>query len=79
MKIIYVLIKTVHGKLKIVSSKLRTFEEVEDIHEVYGQYDIVAKIVLESQSEIKKFIQNKLLIVEGIESTETLMAFDEEN
>ncbi|MBC8494679.1 Lrp/AsnC ligand binding domain-containing protein [archaeon] len=79
MKIIYVLIKTVHGKLKIVSSKLRTFEEVEDIHEVYGQYDIVTKIVLESQSEIKKFIQNKLLIVEGIESTETLMAFDEEN
>ncbi len=71
------LIKTMHGKLKIVSSKLRTFEEVEKIHEVYGRYDIIAKIVVEDRTEMKKFIQNKLLILEGISSTESLIVFDD--
>ncbi|NQU98377.1 Lrp/AsnC ligand binding domain-containing protein [Candidatus Woesearchaeota archaeon] len=78
METSYILIKTIHGKLKIVSSKLKTYEEAEEVHEIYGRYDIIAKIVVESRDELKKFIQNKILILEGISSTESLVVFDDE-
>jgi len=76
METIYILIKCVHGKLKIVSSKLKTFEEIAEINEVYGRHDIIAKIVVESKEDMNKFIQNKMLIVEGILSTESLVVFN---
>ncbi|MBU0472005.1 MAG: Lrp/AsnC ligand binding domain-containing protein [Nanoarchaeota archaeon] len=76
MEISYILIKTIHGKLKLVSSKLKTYEEVEEMHEIYGRYDIIAKVVVDSRDDLKKFIQNKLLILEGIASTESLVVFD---
>ena len=79
MEIVYILIKTVHGKLKIVSSKLKSYEEIEELHEIYGRYDIIAKIVVDTREDIKKFVQNKLLILEGISATESLVVFDEED
>lgn len=76
MEVAYVLIKTVHGKLKIVSSKLESFSEVDELDEVFGQYDIIIKVLTENRGEMKRFLQNKLLILEGIQSTETLMVFN---
>jgi len=73
MEVMFILIKVTHGKLKLVSSKLRDFEEIEEVNEIYGRYDIIAKVVVESKEEVKKFIQNKLLITEGISTTETLI------
>ncbi len=69
------LIQTEHGKLKLVSSKLNKCEEIEQIDEVYGRFDIIIKIVVENQDELKKFIQNKIFIVEGITDTETLLVY----
>jgi len=79
MEIVYILIRTIHGKLKLVSSKLKTFSEIKEIYEVYGRYDIIAKIVVETREELNKFIQNKLLILEGISGTETLIVIGDEN
>jgi len=78
MEITYILIKTIYGKLKIVSSKLKSYEEVEEIHEVYGRYDIIVKVVVPTRDDMKKFIQNKMLILEGVASTESLVVFDDE-
>lgn len=75
MKIAYILIKTRHGKLKVVSSQLKGYEEVEEIHETFGRYDIIAKVTVEDENEMKQFIQNKFLITEGIDSSETLIVF----
>lgn len=76
VEIVYILIRTIHGKLKLVSSMLQTYEEIEEIHEVYGRYDIIAKIVVSDREELNKFIQNKILILEGIAGTETLVVFN---
>ncbi len=78
MNILYVLIKVSHGKLKVVSSKLRSYEEIIEVHEIYGRYDIIAKVVLENEGEMRKFMQNKLLITEGMIGTETLVVLKEE-
>ncbi|MBU0666268.1 MAG: Lrp/AsnC ligand binding domain-containing protein [Nanoarchaeota archaeon] len=76
MIVAYMLIRAKHGKLKIVSSKLKEYPEIEEIHEVYGRFDIIAKIFVEDEISLKQFIQNKIFIVEGIHDTETLLVYD---
>ena len=70
------LINTRQGKLKIASSKLKEFEEVKEVHEIYGRFDLVVEVETENRTELKAFIQNKLQITEGIKSTETLLVND---
>ncbi len=76
MDVAYVLIKCSHGKLKIVSASLKKFDEVDEVHEVYGRFDIVAKVICSDRAELKSFMQNKLQILEGVSSTETLIVND---
>ena len=75
----YMLINTRQGKLGIASSKLKDFEEVREVHEVYGRFDIVAEVETGTRSELKAFIQNKVQITEGIKSTEVLLVNDLED
>jgi len=72
----YMLINTRQGKLRIVSSKLREFEEVKEVHEVYGRVDIIAEVETKTNAELKAFIQNKIQITEGIKDTEVLLVND---
>lgn len=76
MEVAYILIECVHGKLKLVSNTLKKYDEVDELHEVYGNYDIVTKVVCDDRSQLKSFIQNKLQITEGIRRTQTLIAND---
>jgi len=70
------LINAKHGKNRIVSGALQKLENISEIHEVYGRYDIVAKIEAESLSKMRKFIQNKIMIIEGIVRCESLFVSD---
>ena len=70
------LINTRQGKLKIVSAKLRELDEIKEVHEVYGRFDLVAEIETKDRNELKSFIQNKIQIIESIKSTETLLVND---
>lgn len=70
------LINTRQGKLKIVEAKLREYQEVKEVHEVYGRFDLIAEIETENRAELKSFIQNKIQIIESIRSTETLLVND---
>jgi len=76
MEVVYILVKTRQGKLKIASSALKKYEEVDEIHEVYGRFDILVKVIAKDRAELKAFIQNKLQITEGIKDTETLLVND---
>ncbi len=72
----YMLIQTTQGKLKIVSSSLKKFPEVTECHEVFGRFDIIAKIEVDDYESLKRFMQNKMLIIEGIRNTETMVVYD---
>ncbi|MBR9703281.1 Lrp/AsnC family transcriptional regulator [Candidatus Woesearchaeota archaeon] len=69
----YFLCKARQGKLKIAANSLREHEELEDVNETLGNYDIICKGVFEDMDDLKTFIQNKLQITDGIKDTETLM------
>ena len=76
MEVAYLLLNCRQGKFKLVANALRKFEEVDDLHEVYGRFDIIARVVCNNRSDLKSFIQNKLQITEGIRSAETLLVSD---
>jgi len=78
MTLVYMLIQTKHGKIKLVSAALRKFEEIEELHELYGRYDIIAKIKVASPEELRRFVQNKMRLTDNIQRTETLFVSDEE-
>lgn len=74
------LINTKQGKLKIVEAKLKEYDEIKEIHEIYGRFDLIAEVETGSLAELKSFIQNKIQIIESIRGTETLLVNDlEEN
>ena len=72
MKLSYLLIRAVHGKISLVKAKLENYEEITEIYEVFGRYDIIAKVETFSGKEFRKFIQNKMRIIEGIKSIEPI-------
>ena len=76
MVIAFMLIHVKPNKLKIVSNTLTKLEEVKEIHEIYGRFDIIAKVEVSSNEELQSFFQNKISIVEGIRTTETLITLD---
>lgn len=76
MEVAYLLLNCRQGKFKLVANALKKYEEIDELHEIYGRFDIIAKVVCTDRHELKSFIQNKLHITEGIRSAETLMVSD---
>ena len=76
VQVAYMLLTTKYGKEKEVSEYLMDFKEIEDVHILYGQFDIIIKIKAEDMKRIEDFILNKIRTNKDIESTETLIASD---
>lgn len=78
MALVYLLIRAEHGKEGIVKATLSKYDEIKEIHEIFGRYDILAKVQTEDIVKFRRFIKNKLRIIEGIKSTEPLFVSDDE-
>ena len=74
--LVYILVITKYGKKKAVADKLLRFKEIEDIHELYGQFDIIAKISAPDIKKLEDFIQNNIRNIKDIEGTQTLVVSD---
>ncbi|MFH1591185.1 MAG: Lrp/AsnC ligand binding domain-containing protein [archaeon] len=74
--VVYMLIITRHGKTRLVLNALRKYDEIKELHEIYGQYDLICKVETETHAELRTFIQNRINIAENIKSAETLVASD---
>ena len=70
------LIVTTYGKKKLVSNKLLRFKEIEDVHELYGEYDIIIKVSALDMKRLEDFIQKKIRSIKEIEGTQTLVVSD---
>jgi anthranilate phosphoribosyltransferase len=70
-----VLINVQKGQLPQVVKQLGEIDEVIEIYSVAGRYDIVVKVQVEEYERMSEVVTEKLQAVEGIASTETLMAF----
>lgn len=72
----YILISVKHGYSKQVAKALMDFDQVQNIHELFGQYDLIVKILEEDTKKLSEFVRQNILSIPEIERTETLVVSD---
>jgi DNA-binding Lrp family transcriptional regulator len=55
-----------------VFNKLSKLHEVIELHPIFGEYDLIAKIEAEDYDSIGKIVLNKIRTIEGVVDTKTL-------
>jgi len=70
-----VLIQTQHGCTKNVAEALAAFPEISEVYSVGGNYDVVALVRVKSNEAIADVMTESMVKIEGINRTETLIAF----
>jgi DNA-binding Lrp family transcriptional regulator len=70
-----VLINTVRTKINEVAEKLSGMEGISEVYSVSGNYDLVAIIRVPSNDDLANLVTKKMLSIESIVKTETMLAF----
>lgn len=70
-----VLINTRHGMINNVAETLADIPEISEVYSVGGSCDVIAIIRVQTNEDIAELVTQKLVNVDGIEHTETMIAF----
>ncbi len=70
-----VLLNVAHGQINEVAGSLAEMKGVSEVYSVGGRYDLVAMIRVKSNEELADLVTKEMLTIQGIEHTETLIAF----
>ncbi len=71
---VFILIVVKPGNEEKVFNKLKDNPRVREIYRLYGEYDIVVRIEVDSIRELDEFHDSVLRRIKEIEMTETLIA-----
>jgi len=61
---------------RVIAEQIAKFSEVQEVHIITGDWDILIKVKERDVDTIGKFVIDKLRTVKGIEKTLTCMVFD---
>ena len=70
-----VLLRVERDRVNSVAEKLADMEGITEVYSVAGRYDLVAIIRVKENEELAEIVTNHIRKVEGIEKSETLIAF----
>ncbi|MGD2078189.1 MAG: Lrp/AsnC ligand binding domain-containing protein [Chloroflexota bacterium] len=70
-----VLLTTKRGMINEVAETLAGMKGVSEVYSVGGRYDLVAVIRVKDNNALAELVTNQMLLVKGIEDSETLIAF----
>ena len=70
-----VLLKTPRGKINEVGDTLAALKGVTEVYSVGGRFDLVAVIRVPHNDDLAELVTEKMLHIEGIIDSETLIAF----
>jgi DNA-binding Lrp family transcriptional regulator len=71
----FVLLNVERGQLKAVSEGLLRIDGIAEVYSVAGPFDLVAVARVKEHDQLDDLVNEHLALLEGIESTETLIAF----
>jgi DNA-binding Lrp family transcriptional regulator len=71
-----ILINAVRNKIPETVAALAELPGVAEVYSVAGQYDVVAIIRVKENEQLAELVTKKMLKLEGIERTSTLVAFE---
>jgi DNA-binding Lrp family transcriptional regulator len=61
---------------RIVSKEIALFPEVQEVHIITGDWDLLIKLRTESVKAVGEFVVDKLRLIDGLEKTLTCMVFE---
>ena len=67
----YIFFQVKLGKSPEIIEQLRKIPEIDSVAVVTGNYDVIAKIVVENLEELYKIATQKIHLIDGIEDTHT--------
>jgi DNA-binding Lrp family transcriptional regulator len=70
-----VLLNVERDQINEVAGKLADLESISEVYSVSGQYDLVAMLRVRTNEELADAVTSKMLKLDGIERTETLISF----
>ncbi len=73
METVYVLIVTETGSEQHVIEKILMIDEIKQVNQMWGAYDIVVKVVGPTSDAVREIITGKIRIIEGIKTTVSLI------
>ncbi len=69
----FLLIQTEVGSERNVYGRLSQIDEVDLLYELFGEWDIIAKIDVDSVEQLDGFISDKIRTINGIKLTSTII------
>ena len=72
MAIGYVLISTAPAKEHDVYNQLKDVPDIIEVHPLFGEYDLIAKIETEDFNELGRIVVDGIRSIDGVIDTKTL-------
>ncbi len=69
----YVLLKVAPGYERNIVSELKDMPEIEDIDELYGEWDIITKASVVRIEDLDALLSEKMRKIEGVTLTSTMI------
>ena len=72
MPVGFVLISTAPAKEHQVYNELLKIKEIVELHPLFGEYDLIAKIEAKDLDELGRIVVEKIRAIDGVADTKTL-------
>ena len=69
----YVLLKVKAGSEREVVTRLDSLKEVSEVSELYGDWDVIARLDLQRLEDLDRILTEKVRSVSGIENSSTMI------
>ena len=75
MKCVFMQLRCQPGKTYEVADKIYEYEIVSELYSTSGEFDLLMKIYIDDDEDIGKFVNEKILNIEGIVDSLTTLTF----
>ena len=72
MPVGFVLISTAPAKEHQVYNEMLKIKEIVELHPLFGEYDLIAKVEAKDLEELGKIVVEKIRSIDGVADTKTL-------
>jgi len=73
----YVLVTLESGSEREVCRKIAQFDEVVEVNELYGEYDVIIKVRVEKLPQLDAFLTEKLRAIPDVYLTATMIVAEQ--
>lgn len=70
-----ILLNVKSNRITAIAEQLADMPEITEVYSVTGNYDLVVIVRTRSNDDVAELVTNKLGPIEGIEKTDTMLAF----